>query len=64
MSKLKNGATIIDTNGQVVLANWQGHGRPFVTWRLDQQGNTFLGHYYASLIEAVVDFQERAAKYN
>ena len=59
MTKLKNGAMLLDVNGDVVLAKWEGHFHPYVTWRLTEDGHTFLGHYFAKLDEAVKDFMTR-----
>lgn len=58
-SKLKNGATLLERRGDCVLAMYTGHHHPFVTWRIDQDGNTFLGHYFQSLEQAAANFAVR-----
>jgi hypothetical protein len=64
MNTLRNGAQVIAVyksemnDRRTVLAQWEGP-HPYVTWRLDDEGNTFLGHYFATLDEAVTDFKKR-----
>jgi hypothetical protein len=66
---LANGATVIDytereheyqpgftETHRVVLAH---NGHMYVTWRCDEKGNTFWGHYHHKLDEARKDFHER-----
>ena len=68
MTRLRNGAEVIrqimtDTDGGVVLANTNGlSAHTYVTWRTNDRGDTFWGHYFMSLDEAHEDFEERAAK--
>lgn len=63
-AKLKNGATVIayrekEKGDRVVLAMHED--APYVTWRMDTEGNTFWGHYFTQdgLAHAVADFNER-----
>lgn len=59
---LPNGADILDRRtvgeGQVVLARYYG-AQPFVTWRVDQDGNAYWGHYHRELVDAAQDFRTR-----
>ena len=63
-SKLKNGAKIRAVRNEpdkvIVCADW---GDQHVTWRVDDQGGTFLGHYFANtddgLRAAMIDFRTR-----
>lgn len=61
---LKNGAFVIEyhysrlNDRRTVVAEWWG-SCPFVTWRVDEEGNAWLGHYFQSLDEAMQDFQKR-----
>jgi hypothetical protein len=61
--RLKNGATVLAykfAGGyKTVLAHWQSHHLPYVTWRADADGNTYLGHYFKTESEAQADFQTR-----
>ena len=59
-TKLKNGAIQIERKGNTVLALWEGHHHPYVTWRINEQGDTYLGHYFEDVVEAVRDFDQRA----
>ena len=34
---------------------------PFVTWKMGPDGNVFWGHYFYTLREAVLDFEDRSA---
>jgi hypothetical protein len=60
--KLANGATALvfmkRGDKRLVLADFGGHHR-FVTWRLDDNNNTFLGHYFSSVEEALKDLEVR-----
>lgn len=58
MQQLKNGAALIERRGDVVLAKTTGGS--YVTWVIDESGNTFWGHYNRNLEEAVTEFAERA----
>lgn len=70
METLPNGA-------QVLLRGDNAHedtfvltitDRDFVTWAIDQDGNTFWGHYFSrtldGLIDAVRDFSHRTEHYH
>jgi hypothetical protein len=57
--ELRNGATVIDshrlaTREYVVLARWP---KQWVTWHADEEGCTFWGHYFDSLVEAAAYFE-------
>jgi hypothetical protein len=61
---LKNGATALhflqrSDDKQLVLACWDDHHHRFVTWRLDKDGNTFLGHYFDNINDAMNDLMTR-----
>jgi hypothetical protein len=61
---LPNGAKVLDykiyANGNIVALCEFGVGyHPFVTWRLDEEGNAFWGHYFDNAEEAYRDFEER-----
>lgn len=63
---LPNSATVVEhsarSNGDtVVLARWERGGRiEYVTWRCDENGNAYWGHYFSSSITAAAaDFDAR-----
>jgi len=62
---LPNGAEVIDFKikcGGEITALCKRPGaeyHPYVTWRLDEVGNAFWGHYFKTLEEARDDFKER-----
>lgn len=60
---LKNGSVLLAIKkilgGIIVLAKWEGHYHPYVTWRMDDEGNTYWGHYFAEYREAKNDFDKR-----
>lgn len=57
MKTLKNGATVIEQVGDTVLAKIDGN---YVTWKVDDDGNTHGGRYFGGdLMEAVKDLQGR-----
>jgi hypothetical protein len=39
-----------------VVAQW---GKEFVTWRIDNEGNAFCGHYFRNEDDAKKDFLRR-----
>jgi hypothetical protein len=57
--KLNNGAEIIEQRGEVVLARWNSP-HPFVTWRVDDEGNAYWGHYFKTELEARYSFERRS----
>lgn len=63
--KLKNGATILDEKptdfaiGRAVIGYAPMSVNPFVTWRMDREGHTFLGHYFKDFAKAMRDFAKR-----
>jgi hypothetical protein len=64
-AKLRNGAVILAyravDNKRVVAARWNDERTqcPFITWRVDDDGNAFWGHYFDTKNQAMVDFNER-----
>lgn len=55
---LKNGATVIERRGDVVLAKFRDE---YVTWKTDDAGNAYWGHYHQDDLEsAVAEFTKRA----
>jgi hypothetical protein len=57
---LPNGAEIIAANeAKRVVLCWYGGFQPYVTWRVDANGNAFWGHYFQSEIQANQDFLKR-----
>lgn len=59
--KLKNGATLIEQRGDIVLAKSNGF-HPYVTWTMDAHGNCHSGHYHKDLTKAVEEFDERTGR--
>jgi hypothetical protein len=58
--ELKNGARVIHQMNDVVLAEWdKGTRVEYVTWRIDNSGNAYCGHYKQTLAEALADFRKR-----
>ena len=59
MKKLKNGAEVLLHNKLhgVVLAKW--HSDPYVTWKMDREGNTYWGHYFDNYSDAFQDYLRR-----
>ena len=65
-TRLKNGAVVIAYkeagDKRVVVADFGANHlsvTPYVTWRVDEGGNTFSGHYHATQAEAFRDFVDR-----
>lgn len=62
-SKLKNSAIVLafkcEDNKYIVLAKWENRPLEYVTWRFDEQENTYLGHYFHDKEDAVADFHAR-----
>ena len=64
--RLENGAIVIDvrrnetTGRSFVLARYH-EPQPWVTWMLDDDGNTEVGCYFASLSRAADSLWERAS---
>lgn len=64
VKRLKNGAKVhdyywTDRDERVVLCSWKDE---FVTWRVDKEGNAYLGHYFETYRAAMMDFFERIGK--
>jgi hypothetical protein len=63
METLKNGATeiarLVTGDKIVVLAKRDTDYEPYVTWRMDADGNCYWGHYFATHNEATADFISR-----
>ncbi len=59
--KMKNGAIVIDYDAPstVVVASFNGQ---FVTWKCDDDGNAYWGHYFDNVCNAVADFQKRVSE--
>jgi hypothetical protein len=61
--RLRNGATVIQHEGDVVLAHWEGERTPWITWMTDPEGrDTYWGHYHKDLDAALKDYNERLGK--
>lgn len=61
---LLNGAEILNrfqvNEYFVVLCKWSSSSAaPYVTWRLDEKGNAYWGHYHQELTAAEQDFTNR-----
>lgn len=58
---LRNGARVLRFNESagLVLAEWPGRWTPFVTWRVDADGNAYWGNYHRELRDAETDFAKR-----
>lgn len=60
--KLPNGATVLDTRitlsgGQpIVLCYWKRNPQPYVVWSIDNEYNTFWGHYFDDKSKAELYF--------
>lgn len=65
--KLKNGADILQDlttpNYRLVLAKWTG-AHQYVTWRVDDDGNCYWGHYFDNEHRARADLYQRAMALN
>ena len=64
-ARLANGATVIATDGNFVLAHTR-HGavHPFVTWWMAPwDGATFHGNYHENIVTAAADLRVRAEKH-
>jgi hypothetical protein len=65
--RVANGAQIItrksiqDDRWIVLCLRGTGVNVEFVTWRTDQDGNAFSGHYYHDILDAAKDFVNRPA---
>ena len=58
--KLSNGAIVIATKHDLVLALWaENTVTPYVTWRVDRDGSLYMGHYHQEIAVAVADYEER-----
>lgn len=63
---LSNGAVVLDRHytterGWTVLCDYGGV-QPYVTWRLDQNGNAFWGHYFRELESAQEHFKKHTGQ--
>jgi len=61
---LPNGARVIDYHisysyDVTVLCEHTGI-QPFVTWKLDESGNAFWGHYFSNASDARTDYFKRS----
>lgn len=62
---LANGATVLKVqetyDGWIVLAAYRGV-QPFVTWRVNPDGDSYWGHYFADVLDAHEDFLVRTSR--
>lgn len=58
--KLKNGCRVLMKHTGVVLCHRPGTSQPYVTWRVNDAGEAYWGHYFTAYEEAVHSFNERA----
>ena len=59
---LKNGATVMDRQGVVVLALQERQsGKAFATWVVDKEGAAYHGHYFTDFSEAAADYRARCS---
>ena len=58
-SILRNGAVVLAMDDEFVLAFWEGHTFPFVTWRCDDRGYTVSGNYHGNVFLAANDYGKR-----
>ena len=60
---LRNGAIVLKSKDDVVLAVWPDKAHPFVTWRRDcnTPGEVDTGHYFPEFDDAFADFNKRVA---
>jgi hypothetical protein len=45
----------------LVRSNYECAVQPFVTYRVDKDGNCYWGHYLRNLVDAVEDYKARIA---
>ena len=57
--KLLAYASQSDSSAVVLVDKQDQDVTRFVTWRMNREGDTFLGHYHKSIEEARVDFLDR-----
>lgn len=63
LDMLKNGARVIDQAEDIVLCVWGWNDHtPYVTWRVDPEGNAYKGHYFTVYTDAVRDFRDRVER--
>jgi hypothetical protein len=54
---LNNGARVLERRGDTVLCEFRDE---YVTWRTDDDGNAYWGHYFGrALLDATKDFENR-----
>lgn len=61
---LANGARVLSARAighsrWIVLAEREGTYDPFVTWEATSVDNTYWGHYFGGLVEAMRDYDKR-----
>jgi len=61
LEKLRNGATVLESKDDIVLAYWPGTSMPWAVWRRDacDPASVHSGSYFQTLPEAVFKYQER-----
>lgn len=59
---LPNGAEILERNvfHRIVYCYWHG-AQPYVTWKVDDEGNAFWGHYFANAEDGHKGFLKRVS---
>lgn len=58
--RLANGAMVILHKGNIVLAVWEkAHWTEWVTWQMNDNHDTYHGHYFYDIRDAVTDFFKR-----
>ena len=57
---LKNGATVLESRKDIVLAFVKGALQPFVIWSLDNENNAYWGHYFKDMNKASKVFNNMA----
>lgn len=57
---LDNGALVLEHAKGIVLCKWKGN--EYVTWKLDNHGETYAGHYFCNLQNAFDNYKERVKK--
>jgi hypothetical protein len=60
--KLKNGAILIARENDIVLAMWNRYSvhMEYITWYIDEDGDTSGGQYFIDFKQAVNDFYKRS----
>lgn len=64
--RLPNGFMVLDTaannyNSYVLAESPGNHVHRYATWMLGYRNDTYYGHYFMTIMEAMEDFKERLA---